>query len=112
MATRSAHLWVRVHRTTRAVVLSGAVGAVGAVAAVLTLPGASRGDLYQWVDDRGVTHLSDDASRAPAGVRARSNPCSARVPANWHELPLLQNVEKIFGVHRVLFRKLSGEIVK
>ncbi len=37
-----------------------------AAALVLSLPRPAAADLHVWVDDQGRTHVSDDASRAPA----------------------------------------------
>jgi hypothetical protein len=43
----------------------------GLLSAALLLPCAADAQLYQWVDERGRMHMTDDLSRVPPAIRAR-----------------------------------------
>jgi len=52
----------------------GAVVVPGIALAFLTLPCASRADIYQWEDDSGVMHFTDDIGNIPPKYRAHQKP--------------------------------------
>jgi tetratricopeptide (TPR) repeat protein len=66
-------------------VLASRAPAIAALALLLLAPGAAVAETWVWVDEAGVTHLTDDPGDVPPGVRREAGPDVDQLRSLWQD---------------------------